>query len=149
MSGGSYNRFFLKLEDFKDELKTTSKPRERLKAMLELLSPVLKKVEYADSGDSSCEAADEAILDFFNEVSKNQNMSSVVEGVANVLNKIKQEELVHTAFHKVCRKMTENALENQISSWFCHDDLFKCSVEEAFATWPQLKKMLEETEGLL
>lgn len=67
MSGGSYNYFCFKLEEFADDIAhQDSNPRRKaFAAVMKKAAKVAHEIEWADSGDTLSREADRAIDKFF------------------------------------------------------------------------------------
>jgi hypothetical protein len=62
MSGGHYNYFYLKFNEFVENLEIKDNPkRQEFKDLLLLVSEACYKIEWEDSGDNGENDADEAI----------------------------------------------------------------------------------------
>jgi hypothetical protein len=76
MSGGNYEYFYLKLQNFIEEVERweeenpdyKSDERKKFKDVMKEASNVLKSIEWTDSGDSSQEATNIAIQKFFDSI---------------------------------------------------------------------------------
>jgi len=74
MSGGAYDYFYIKLEEFVDELEINDNPnRIAFKQLLKEIAKCAHDVEWADSGDYSDKQADDSLNDLFSKYFNNPN----------------------------------------------------------------------------
>ena len=67
MSGGEYNYFYQKINNFLDELKINTKNRQKFAKFLYLeISRICRDIEWCDSGDISDEECEKILEKFVN-----------------------------------------------------------------------------------
>lgn len=110
MSGGSYSYFCWKVEDFADNLRTTTPQRQAFQKLVRLVAEAAHDIEWVDSGDYGKGEEDKAIAACF---SLSYPDALVKAGIATLQAAIDTAQTVREELEKQLPKETNTNGQNQ------------------------------------